>query len=231
MPDSKQKEQPHFILQVAQKKLQLLKLASKKINPLQVRFDSGSNFHRLNFGGGKNQLIAKAVGINKGFIPHVTDVTAGLARDAFVLAGFGCSINLVERSPVLCALLEDALNQAYEDEQIESICKKMTLYHQDAYDYLFQQTNNSLDIVYIDPMFPEKKGSALVKVDMQILQEMIGKDEDADKILTIAIEKAKYRVVVKRPKTANYLNNQKPQLTLEAKKQRYDIYIKQKLPV
>jgi 16S rRNA (guanine1516-N2)-methyltransferase len=48
----------------------------------------------------------------------VIDGTAGLGKDAFVLAGLGCKVTLVERHPVVVALLADGLARAWQDPEI-----------------------------------------------------------------------------------------------------------------
>ncbi len=65
----------------------------------------GAVGHRRKFGGGKGRAIAKAAGLNKGATPTILDGTAGLGRDAFVLASLGCKVQMVERHPVVAALL------------------------------------------------------------------------------------------------------------------------------
>ena len=85
-------------------------------------------------------------------------------------------------------------------------------------------------MVYLDPMFPERKKSAQVKKEMQIFHALIGADLDADQLLENALERANYRVVVKRPRIAPFLNNQKPSYQLEGKSSRYDIYTNKALP-
>jgi len=223
-----------FILQLTPQSLQLIHQAKQQVNPLSINFSSGNYNHRRLFGGGKNQLIAKAVGLNKGFTPYVLDATAGLARDAFVLASLGCRITLLERSPIIGALLEDGLSRAINNAEIKDIIQRMKLIPIDSQTYFLPQHFQEIekpDIIYLDPMYPEKKGSAQVKKEMQFLHEVVGKDMDSYDLLEAAINLAQYRVVVKRPKTAGFLNNKKPSLQLSEKKQRYDIYIKQKLPL
>ena len=79
---------------------------------ITVDLVEGAQAHRRKFGGGRGQPVAKAVGLKKGGNPSVLDATAGLGRDAFVLAGLGCSIMMLERNPVACALLQDGLRRA-----------------------------------------------------------------------------------------------------------------------
>ena len=79
-------------------------------------------------------------------------------------------------------------------------------------------------MIYIDPMYPSRAKSALVKKEMQLLHQIIGPDTDNDSLLTIALDVALKRVVVKRPKTAQPLTKQKPSSFIESKNTRYDIY-------
>ena len=88
----------------------------------------------------------------------------------------------------------------------------------------------SIDVVYLDPMFPERKKSAKVKKQMQAFHAIVGTDADADGLLALALNVATYRVVVKRPAGANYLAEKKPSYSLEGKSTRYDIYTLKKLP-
>ena len=53
---------------------------------LRVDFVGGSVGHRLRFGGGRGQDLAKAMGLRSGKTPTVIDATAGLGRDSFLLA-------------------------------------------------------------------------------------------------------------------------------------------------
>ncbi|MCG6200804.1 class I SAM-dependent methyltransferase [Psychromonas antarctica] len=193
-----------------------------------VDFASGAVAHRRKFGGGKGQAIAKAVGLKAGVQIDVIDATAGLGRDAFVLASLGCKVTLVERSPVAAALLEDGLQRAYLDYEIgEWMQQRMQLHFGSAYDYL---QSHETDVVYLDPMFPHKKKSALVKKEMRVFQGVVGADLDADCLLEAALNAARYRVVVKRPDYAPFLNDRKPSMSIETKKNRFDVYVKQAIP-
>ena len=85
------------------------------------------------------------------------------------------------------------------------------------------------DVIYIDPMYPDRKKSALVKKDMQILQRLHGKDENTAELLDSALKFAKKRVVVKRPVQAETLSQKKPNTCIKSKKTRYDIYTIEKM--
>ncbi|NOR41930.1 MAG: 16S rRNA methyltransferase, partial [Gammaproteobacteria bacterium] len=181
---------------------------------ISVDFIKGNLAHRQEFGGGRGQAIAKAVGLKSGNTPTILDATAGLAGDAFVLASLGCSVTLIERSPIIFTLLENAVERASLNEKFTPILNQgFHLINQDAIDYISHQLEKNTeppDVIYIDPMYPDRKKSALVKKDMQILQRLHDKDEKTSELLETALLYAKKRVVVKRPTHAETLNNRKP---------------------
>jgi 16S rRNA (guanine1516-N2)-methyltransferase len=194
---------------------------------VNVDFTSGALDHRRQFGGGRGQPIAKAIGLKHGKTPTVLDATAGLARDAFVLASLGCNITLVEQSPILFTLINDGIKRAIESEETSTIINNITnLINADSKLYLEHMDQDSKpDVIYIDPMFPERKKSALVKKDMQILQKLLGKAEHSDVLLDAALKHANNRVVVKRPAHAKPVCEKVPDTSINGKKTRYDIYL------
>jgi len=189
-----------------------------------VDFSSGETSHRLKQGHGKNQPLAKAIGLNKNSSPTVVDATAGLGRDSFVLASLGCKVIMLERSPVVAALLDDGLQRGKTDEHINCYMQNIQLHNVDAVDFL-NRCEQSIDVVYLDPMFPERKKSAKVKKQMQILQRLLGHQQDDPNLLDAALACAIKRVVVKRPKGAEPYCDRLPTHTIESKKMRYDVYM------
>lgn len=200
---------------------------------ISVDFIKGNLAHRQEFGGGRGQAIAKAMGLKSGNTPSVLDATAGLAGDAFVLATLGCPITLIERSPIIFTLIENAVERASLNEKFTPIINQgFKLINQDAIDYISNQLQGSddpPDVIYIDPMYPERKKSALVKKDMQILQRLHDEDDKTSELLETALQYAKKRVVVKRPSHAEVLNDRKPNTCIKSKKTRYDIYTIEKM--
>ncbi|PCJ33266.1 MAG: 16S rRNA methyltransferase [Gammaproteobacteria bacterium] len=195
-------------------------------NPIFIDFVTGKNAHRRQFGGGRGQPLAKAIGLKKGATPTIIDATAGFARDAFVLANLGCQITLIERNPLIACLIEDALNRAAADDDINEVIQRMSLINHDAIDYLSKLNNQQRpDVIYMDPMYPSREKSALVKKDMRLLHQLAGPDTDSEQLLTTAINTALKRVVVKRPKSAPFVGEQKPTTSIESKNTRYDIYL------
>ncbi len=195
--------------------------------PVVVDFVGGAVGHRRKYGGGKSQSIVKAVGVaDTSRQLSVLDATAGLGRDAFVLATMGCQVAMIERSPIVRALLEDGLQRGLEDEQTASIVSRMALLSGQASRLMATMVSEEqgFDVVYLDPMFPHRDKSAAVKKEMVLFQELLGPDEDADSLLAPALQLARHRVVVKRPKRAPDLAEQEPGYRLEGKSGRFDIY-------
>ncbi|MGL5287883.1 16S rRNA (guanine1516-N2)-methyltransferase [Aeromonas sp. RU39B] len=216
---------PDFALVLTPERLELRKLDEPKQGAVYVDFVEGAVAHRRKFGGGRGQSIAKAVGLKSGVNPTVVDATAGLGRDAFVLASLGCKVTLIERSPVVASLLADGLTRAYQDGEIGAwVRDRMTLLQGPAVAKL-QQLSERPDVVYLDPMFPHKQKSALVKKEMRVFQSLVGADLDADQLLPAALAVATKRVVVKRPDYAGWLDDARPSMSIETKNNRFDVYV------
>ena len=200
---------------------------------LSIDFLNGTLAHRQQFGGGRGQAIAKAMGLKSGATPDILDTTAGLAGDAFILATLGCPVTLIERSPIIFSLIENAVDRASLSDKFQTIVKQgFHLINADANDYIKQQIsmdNSAPDVIYIDPMYPDRKKSALVKKDMQILQRLHGDENNNSELLENALLFAKKRVVVKRPLHAESINKRTPNTCIKSKKTRYDIYTIEKM--
>lgn len=213
--------------------LSLQRCGKKAPGPVQADFVTGAVAHRRQFGGGQGQMIARACGVANGIRPSIADVTAGLGRDAFVLASLGCQVQLIERSALIHLLLEDGLVRAKEQSELEGIISRMVLVQADALNWLQYQAalpeSERPQVVYLDPMFPHRDKSALVKKEMLVFRDLVGDDADADGLLDAALAVAQCRVVVKRPRKAPCLMQREPVFRLEGKSSRFDIYSLKKL--
>jgi 16S rRNA (guanine1516-N2)-methyltransferase len=199
--------------------------------PVRAEFVSGKAGYRREHGGGTGQLIAKAVGLQKTRQTlHILDATAGLGQDAFVLASLGCQVTLFERSPIIHAVLADGLARAAINEGCADIIGRMRLDAGDSLDWLQTREADSVDVVYLDPMFPHRDKSALVKKEMQVFRQVVGDDDDSDALLEAALAVARYRVVVKRPRKAKPLNGPAVTTRIEGKSSRFDVYSLRALP-
>lgn len=218
-----------FAVQVGETGLQIQQLGPQAPGPVRVDFVEGAAAHRRVFGGGSGQMIAKAVGIAQGVRPRVLDATAGLGKDAFVLASLGCQMQLIERQPLVAALLEDGLARAAADAEVGAIVARMQLLAGNSIERMRDWQGEPPQVIYLDPMFPHRDKSALVKKEMRVFRPLVGDDLDAPALLEAALALASHRVVVKRPRKAPIIDGPKPSHSLEGKSSRYDIYPKKAL--
>ena len=168
---------------------------------VKVDFSGGAAQYRRTKGGG--ELIAKAV--NHTARPTVWDATGGLGRDSFVLASLGLSVHAFEQNPAVACLLSDGLTRALQDGGISDIAQRITLHFGDACALMPELALQAgrPDVVYLDPMYPERQKSAAVK----------------------ARTVARKRIVVKRPRLGVFLNAEEPAYQYAGKSTRFDVYL------
>ena len=184
----------------------------------------GAQYRRLKGGG---ELIAKAV--NHTACPSVIDATGGLGRDAFVLAAQGLPVSIIERHPVVACLLSDGLTRALQDGGISDIAQRITLHFGDACALMPELALQAgrPDVVYLDPMYPERQKSAAVKKEMAYFHRLIGSAQNTDdaELLATARDVATKRIVVKRPRLGALLAQCTPAYQYSGKSTRFDIYL------
>ncbi|WP_230032575.1 class I SAM-dependent methyltransferase, partial [Pseudomonas carnis] len=127
------------------------------------------------------------------------------------------------------ALLEDGLQRAAADAEVASIVARMRLLQGNAIELMSAWQDGAPQVIYLDPMFPHRDKSALVKKEMRLFRPFVGDDLDAPALLQAALRLASHRVVVKRPRKAPIIEGAKPGYALEGKSSRYDIYPLKKL--
>lgn len=196
----------------------------QKTEGLVCDFTSGAVRHRFLFGGGRGQALPKAVGLKGGKNPTIVDATAGLGGDAFLLASLGAEVILIERSPEMHKLLEDALARASDaGGDVAEVVSRMTLMFGDAKELL--PTLNP-DVVLVDPMHPPRKKSALVKSEMRQIRDIVGTDDDAQDLMKVALATATNRVVLKWPRRADPMDGiGAPSHQITGKSTRYDVFM------
>ncbi|MCW5203320.1 class I SAM-dependent methyltransferase [Desulfobulbus sp. US1] len=229
-----------LLLRVSSNGLELIKLDDPKLSgAVRVDFTAGHAAYRRK--QQKKELLVRAVGGkggNGGASLNVIDATGGLGRDSFLLAAAGHRVHIFERQPVVAALLADGLARAAAHPETAEICQRIRLTVGDAVPALevMQKTGagekgedceggEGVDVVYLDPMFPERRKSALVKKELQLLQLLAHLDSSPEKLLESALEAATRRVVVKRPLKAPFLTDRSPSHSLTGKTVRFDVYL------
>lgn len=189
---------------------------------VQVDFSGGAAQYRRLKGGG--ELIAKAV--NHTTRPSIWDATGGLGRDAFVLASLGLTVRISEQNPAVACLLADGIRRAQADNTVQEIAARLTLTPGDSIDLLEAlEECERPDIVYLDPMYPERRKSAAVKKEMAYFHGLVGSAQNEASLLKAAKVAAKKRVVVKRPRLGEFLNQEQPAYQYNGKSVRFDVYL------
>ncbi|HFC04693.1 MAG TPA: 16S rRNA methyltransferase [Rhizobiales bacterium] len=189
-----------------------------------VDFVGGPVGHRLRYGGGRGQALPKAVGMKAGKTPDIVDATAGLGRDAFLLASLGANVTLIERSATMHELLLEGMVRAEEKGgEYADIIARMTLLHGDAITLL---PTLAPEVILVDPMHPPRKNSALVKKEMRLIRDIVGSDQDSEKLMAVALASARNRVVLKWPQRADPMPGLRaPSHQISGKSTRYDVFM------
>lgn len=194
--------------------------------PVFVNFEKGRLGFRIRHGGRGKEPLARAVGLKGPIPPTILDATAGLGRDAFILASLGCQVRLIERSPAIAALLRDGLIRAKAIDKLRAVTERMQLNVGDAITIIGQLSDKDRpDVIYLDPMYPHRNKSALVKKEMRLLRALVGDDLDAPRLLSAALRTARKRVVIKRPRYATTLPGIRPSHVLFGSTTRFDVYM------
>lgn len=214
-----------FFLLVGATMLTLQQAGPGALGPISVDFTSGVLDYRRRHGGGRRQPLGRAIGLKPGYNPLVIDATAGLGRDSFILACLGCRVQLIERSAIIAVLLEDGVQRAAAHPEIGPLIRdNLHIISGDSIELLPGLAYLQPDVVYLDPMYPVRSKSALVKKEMRLLRELVGPDPDSAALLDAALKTARNRVVVKRPSQAPFLGGQKPATAIKSEKNRFDLY-------
>lgn len=191
---------------------------------IRADFVRGRTAYRLESMQGTRQPLLEAVGFRSGAELSVLDATAGLGGDGLLLARAGCRVVLCERAPAMAALLEDGLDRARlagESGLEEVIARRVVLRFMDARGLL--QTGERFDVIHLDPMFPPRQKSALVKKEMRLARLVAHEGESELPELLALCRAAAARVVVKRPLRAPPLADGYAR-QLRGRSIRYDIY-------
>ncbi|MEP4147586.1 MAG: class I SAM-dependent methyltransferase [Halioglobus sp.] len=203
-----------------------LQITGKKApGPVTVDFGAASMRHRR--GAGHNELLGKAVGMGKKGRLAVLDATAGLGRDSYVLADLGAAVTCVERNPIAAAMLKSGLELAQNsaDQWLCATASRIQLIIGDATG-LTRETLANTDVIYLDPMFPQREKSAAVKKEMALFQLLLQHEEGSNEaLLDWALGCPVARVVVKRPLKAPSLGSRAPSHCIKGKSVRYDVHV------
>ena len=210
-----------FYLHYDEKGLSLHSNLDQTLGAVRVNFDNTA-LNRRSKDSLSNQNLIKAVGLKQKL--SVLDAMTGLGSDAFLLARAGCRVTMLERNEIVFSLLRDGLFRGSKGlPETRAAVAEMMLLKGD-----FLEKNDELgnfDVLYIDPMFPIKRNTARSKKPMYLLQQLLGEAQEETDLLSLALSKARDRVVVKRAKRSPNYNNRKPDINFKGTSSRYDVYL------
>ena len=192
---------------------------------LHLDFLRGRQGYRLAYAAHAREDLVRALGsLPRG--SRIVDASAGLGRDGLVLAARGFQVTMLERNPVLVALLAEALDRASAHEPLKNALARLELRHEDARTWV-ETRHAHFDAAVFDPMFPSRGKDAAVKQEMRVLQSLLGAQADADAPATLAALRrhVRRRVVVKRPLHAPPLGGEPPAHSLRGRSTRFDVYL------
>ncbi|HIY78973.1 MAG TPA: class I SAM-dependent methyltransferase [Candidatus Olsenella excrementavium] len=170
------------------------------------------------------ELLVRAARVRGVEAPTAVDATAGLGEDSLLLAAAGFTVTMFEKDPVIAALLRDALERAASDPQLAGAAARMTLVEGDSVAGL-RELDFSPDVVFLDPMFPERTKSAAVKKKFQLLHHLERPCDNEEELLDAALAARPRKIVIKRPPKGPWLAGAKPSHSIAGKAVRYDVIV------
>lgn len=189
---------------------------------LSIRGDFSDMKKRMRQNNLSHELLVRAAKVkNPAATPTAIDATAGMGQDAFLLAAAGFDVQLYERDPVIAALLSDALRRAMKDPELAPVIQRMQFHEGDSIAAMRQSALHP-DVILLDPMFPERQKSALVKKKFQLLHQLEAPCTDEGELLDAAMAACPQKIIIKRPLKGPYLAGRKPSWSIKGKAIRYD---------
>lgn len=192
---------------------------------LMMRGDFTDMIPRLKPQNLNGELIVKAAKL-KNFegTPILLDATAGMGEDSLLLAASGFNVKLYEYDPVIAALLRDSLRLAADVPELCDAVSRMELFEEDSIKAM-KNLNYVPDVILLDPMFPKRQKSGLIKKKFQLLQQLEKPCSDETGLFSAASGLHPKKIVVKRPLKGPFLADKKPSYSLKGKAIRYDCYL------
>jgi 16S rRNA (guanine1516-N2)-methyltransferase len=198
-----------------------LHFRSSELGVMCFDFEETLSYHQRQHYALSKEPLARALGIKGEQKPVIWDTTCGTGKDSLLIQTFlgaaGSKLKSFERHPAIFLLLKDAARRFPVSFEIVFA---------DASQLSSIKDEDRPDVIFYDPMYPEKKGSkksALPRKEMRIFKDIVGEDLDSDLFLEWALKTAKERVVVKRGLAADPVK-EKPTASYEGKSTRYDMY-------
>lgn len=191
---------------------------------LSIQGDLTRMLPRLKQANLSGEMLVRASRIKGADYPlTAVDATAGLGEDSVLLAAAGFNVIMFEYNPVIAALLEDSLERARVAPGLSEIAGRMSLEWGSSIEMMPHITPHP-DVILLDPMFPERQKSALIKKKFQLLQQLESPCSEEEELFAAAVLAHPRKIVIKRPLKGQFLAGRKPEYSLRGKAIRYDCF-------
>ncbi len=189
-----------------------------------LRGDFTRMLPRVRKGRWQHELLVKASRLKARGSNLAIDATAGLGEDSILLAAAGYEVVMFEQDEMIAALLEDALERARKDEATYEIAGRMSLVKGNSIDGMLTYKGDKPDIIYLDPMFPARNKSGLIKKKFQLIQRLEKPGQEEEALLDAALKLRPSRVIIKRPAKGPYIADKKADFSYTGGQVRYDCF-------
>ena len=193
--------------------------------------DFSEKTKRLKHNNLTHELLIKATKLKQkaGEQIYVVDATAGMGEDSLLLAAAGYKVTLFERDKTIAALLKDTIKRGLDNPELTEIVSRMTLREEDSIEAMKKMADlpeeERPDVILLDPMFPAREKSSLVKKKFQLIHHLEKPCENEEELLNAAMLAKPLRIVIKRPIKGPFLAGVKPSYSLTGKTVRYDCIV------
>lgn len=191
---------------------------------LFMQGDLTSMLPRIKPGRLSTEMLLKAAKIKGQAGGLAVDATAGMGEDSVILAAGGFEVRMFEYDPVIAALLRDSLMRARNHPELTDVAMRMHLTEGSSIEGM-KDLGFTPDVILLDPMFPERRKSALVKKKFQLLHHLEQPASDEKEMLEAARAAGAKKIVIKRPLKGPYLADVKPSHSYSGKAIRYDCIV------
>ena len=192
----------------------------RALTPLKIDIQKGALGWRLARAQHETHL-KKAIGKTDRPL-RILDATAGLLGDSMIMLALGHSVTAYEQSKILYMLLNNELNQLSETD---SNLINFQLINSNVCETKFNE--ESFDVIYFDPMYPEDKASSARRSDLKKINSILeieGLVSDPESTFSYLRNISSTKLIVKRPLKADAFKGS-INYQIKGKSVRFDIYL------
>ena len=225
-------EKEGFVFKIEERGGLLWDNSEPKWKPLEVDFLSSEWKSRVQRTWTSKELLRDALGAKHGDSFRIIDGTAGLWSDAFLCHIWGHRITAYEQHPLLAFMGNLAYekfknSEPDENEKFGSMQGRFSSFA--LKELLLESQKEKIDILYLDPIYPEKKKVALNKKELRMVKKLVGHaildDPSLVNFVEACVPHVNRRIIVKRPIWSPELKRSSGSVRLvKGKTTRFDVF-------